>query len=177
MAAPMAAAIGRDRGSDISIGNDSQPGYLGALLGLGFAATSNASLATTLGLTFGTRFNRIFGLGFYGSYYGQNASGPYLGLPTGTDTSAFVAMGQGILYMENFHVGAELGAGVRTWQGVASSLSNGTSTITPLFGLTGGYDFRLSRNLSIGLEGHYLIPLKNTEVDLIQLFANVKLWL
>lgn len=166
------------RADDDSIkGADARPSYLGAMLGFNSADASSVNAATSLGATVGTKINSLIGLGLFGSYSGTKTSGPYLGLPSETDFSITVLTVQGNAYLGGFHAGAELGSMIRSWSGIRSTVTGGTSDTSMLIGINTGYDYKVSRALSVGAEIHYFIPFGSNQSKLIQGFAGVKIWI
>ena len=171
--------LGADKDSDVISGTDTLPGYLGVLAGGNIPSDSNAGATAAIGVTLGSRLGSLFGVGLFASYYGQTSTGPYLGLPPSTAMSVILATAQGNLHFGGFHFGAEVGAAIRSWSGVVSTLVGGTATssTTLLIGIDAGYDYKISRNLSLGVEGHYFFPGAATEANASQVFAVLKLWL
>ena len=156
---------------------DSQPGYLGVLLGLNSTSEGSVKNSAVVGATIGTRLGPHLGVGIFGSYYGQTHSGPYLGLPADTATSSALLTAQVNYFLDGFHIGGEVGAAFRFWSGAASAFTDGSSTVTLIFGPHVGYDYKISRNLSFGAELHVLFPSQRTEATVLQGFGVVKLWL
>ena len=165
--------------NDVISGTDTLPGYIGAMVGGNIPADSGVGPTAAIAVTLGSRLGNSFGVGLFASYYGQTSTGPYLGLPASTAMSVILATAQGNVFLGGLHFGAEVGAAIRSWSGVASTLVGGTATssTTLLIGIDAGYDYKISRNLSLGVEGHYFFPGAATEANGSQVFAVLKIWL
>lgn len=176
---PLSNALGAAEQSDTISGRDTLPGYVGVMVGANVPASANVGPTASAAVTLGTRVGDFFGLGLFGSYYGETNTGPYLGIPSSVAMSVTLLTGQANVFLSAFHFGAEIGAAIRSWSGVAATLVGGTSTssTTLIVGLNAGYDHHLSRNLSLGVEGHYFLPGAATEANTTQVFAVLKLWL
>lgn len=163
--------------SDIIYGNDGLPGYVGALLGGNFPSASNVNATPSVGLTAGTRIGNTLGLGLLGSFYPQENTGGFLGLATNTSMSVVVIAAQGNIYLSGLHFGPEIGAAMRFLSNALTTPNTGNTTTTPLVGVQLGYDYKLSRSISLGIDAHYFIPTASTEVNFLQAFAVAKIWL
>ncbi|MBI2712539.1 MAG: hypothetical protein HYX41_06785 [Bdellovibrio sp.] len=174
-----AATAAVKEADDTISGVDTLPGWIGAMVGANIPATSGVSPTATAAVTLGSRLGSVFGVGIFGSYYGESSTGPYLGLPSSTAMSVVLLTAQASLFFGGLHFGAETGAAIRSWSGVASTLVGGTasSSTTLIIGIHGGYDYKLSRNLSLGVDGHYFFPGAATEANTAQVLGVVKVWL
>lgn len=165
--------------SDIISGTDTLPGYLGVLVGANVPTGAGVGPTASVAVTLGSRVGSFFGVGIFGSYFGQSSTGPYLGIPSSTEMSVALVTAQGNFFLGALHLGAEVGASIRSWSGAASTLVGGTATssTTLIVGINAGYDHKISRNLSLGIEAHTFFPGAATEANTSQVFAVVKVWL
>ena len=156
--------------------------YVGALLGGTKSANSDgtiseSSISPTIGLTAGIKLSPGFGIGFLGSRYGTTSSSNVLGLPVGTNSNTTLLLGQGNFILGGFHVGVDIGASTNSWDGTISSLNDGTSNTSLVYGPQGGIDFKLDKTISLGGEMHYLFSTAKNVVSNIQSLAVLKIWL
>ena len=155
--------------------------YLGGLVGANFANNdSNSSTNTNFGITAGAKLDPSgnVGLGFYGTYVGQNNSGSAFGLPVGTSTRTYNLCGEMNVFASVFHFGGDAGAGINTWDANAGNSSVGTSKTAFIYGPEAGFDIPLgSSSLSIGGEVHYLFSNADGAPNNLQALGALKVWL
>ncbi len=138
---------------------------------------SESNISPTVGLTVGIKLSPRFGIGVLGSRYGMTSSSTILGLPVGTASNTTLLLGQANFILGGFHLGAELGPSINSWDGTISSLNTGTSSSSLVYGPQGGIDFRLDKTISLGGELHYLLSTAKNVVNNIQALAVLKIWL
>ncbi len=158
-------------------GVDSNPGYLGALVGINSSLTPGASNATAIGVTLGYKTLPMWGVGIFASYFGQTTTSTFLGLPSNTAMSVITTAAQLNYFIRGLHLGIEAGISIRTWSGALSSLLSGNATTNFVPGFNFGYDYYISRNLTIGAEAHIFLPTTSSEAGSIQAFGVLKVWL
>ena len=156
--------------------------YVGALIGGTKSANSDgtiseSTISPTVGVTAGIKLSPRFGIGFLGSRYGMTSSSNILGLPAGTNSNTTLLLGQANFILGGFHVGVDLGPSTNSWDGTISSLNDGTSNTSFVYGPQGGIDFKLDKTISLGGEVHYLFSTAKNVVSNIQGLAVLKIWL
>lgn len=153
-------------------------GYVGFVGGASSLNNNNADVRAkpSVGVTLGAKMDEHVGIGFFGNYFGQTASGGTLGLPDGTDTDIFVTTGQLNLWFNNLHVGGEAGAQFNTWTGTSTAAA-GNSTTDFVYGPEAGYDYKVSKVVSLGAELHYLFNNTASSRDNMQALAALKFWM
>jgi hypothetical protein len=153
--------------------------YVGALAGANLPnGNSGSNVSPTFGATVGAKLAPNFGIGGFGTYYGQSNSGSFLGLPTGTSTSTFNLAGEANFFAEGFHVGGDIGAAFTSWSGNVGSASLGTSNNSLIYGPEAGFDFPLGAGgLSLGAEAHYLFNNASNSQNNLLLLGALKIWL
>lgn len=158
--------------SDVS----SERGYLGALLGGAMPTATNANTNGAAGGTVGVKLSNDVGLGVMGLWYGESSEQSFLGLPVGTQSSTFFLGLQANLFLGGFHIGGEVGPAISSWEGNVSSIHAGTSETSLAYGPHAGFDFRLSKAVSLGAEAHYLFTEAEGGNDSVQALAALKIW-
>lgn len=154
-------------------------GYAGLLVG-GNTTTNESknNITPTIGLTLGAKMTPSFGIGLFGNYYERNRSSSILSLPVGTSTKTFVVTGQGNFFIGGFHFGGEAGFARSSWEASIGSLQTGGAGSTIfVYGPEAGFDLKLAKTLSIGVEGHYLFSRANSGVSALLAFAGIKVWM
>lgn len=152
-------------------------GYVGVLGGANSATGATVKTQGSVGLTVGVKPDPNLGLALFGSYFNQDASTGFLGLPDGTSTNIFITTAQGNLWMNSFHVGAEAGAQFNSWTNADSAFQNGTSQTDFVYGPEAGYDYKVSKEVSLGAEVHYLINNSAASRNNMQALAALKFWM
>ena len=151
-------------------------GYLGLALGANTTIGSNENASPTYALVFGANISPEFGIGFFGSHYGQSSSGSLFGLPTGTTTSTLILAIQANYFFNGAHLGGEIGTAISSWSGHISTVNAGDSASAVIFGPQAGYDFLVGQSISLGIEGHYLFTSAKDGVTNAQILGSVKFW-
>lgn len=159
-----------------------QAAYAGIMIGGNFSTASDgtisdSSMTPTIALTFGTKMPSNFGFGLYGSYFGRTSSGSFLGLPSGTSTGTTMLLGQGNYYVAGLHLGLEAGVAVSSWSAGISSVTSSNSNTSMVYGPNAGYDLKIDKTISLGVEVHYLFSTAQNSVNNAQTLANFKIWL
>jgi hypothetical protein len=168
-------------GDDAASGAD-QTAYAGIMIGGNISTASNgtitdSSMTPTIALTLGMKMPTNFGFGLFGSYFGRTSSGSFLGLPTGTNTGTTMLLGQGNYYLLGAHLGLEAGVAISSWSGTISSVTSGSSTTSLVYGPNVGYDLKIDKTISLGVEVHYLFSTAQNSVNNVQTLASFKIWL
>ena len=153
--------------------------YLGGLVGANFVNNdSNASANTNFGVTAGAKLSPQFGMGFYGTYYGQSESASIFGLPAGTATRTYNLAGELNIFASVFHFGGDAGAGISTWEANVGSVNQSNSNTAFIYGPEAGFDIPLgSSALSLGGEAHYLFTNATDGRNNLQVLGALKVWL
>jgi len=156
--------------------------YVGVLAGtnLGNVGYSNSTTKAdlNLGLNAGAKVIPELGLGFYGTYFGQNNSGSVLGINTERATRTWYLAAEINLFASIFHVGADLGLGINTRSSEFGSISSSSSNTAFIYGPEAGFDIPLGKTqVSLGGEVHYILTTEDEGRNNLQLFGSVKVWL
>jgi hypothetical protein len=154
------------------------PLYVGALIGANLPnGNSGSSVSPTFGATVGAKIAPSFGIGAFGTYYGQSNSGSFLGLPTGTSTRTFNVAGEANFFASGFHIGGDIGAAFTSATGNIASASVSSSDNALIYGPEAGFDFPLAPGLTLGGEAHYLFNNSNNSQNNLLLLGALKIWL
>ena len=166
-----------DSDADAIYGKDSLPGTIGLHLGVNQPSTNGTLAALAVGISASGRVLPHLSVGVFAGYSGERTTPTFLTLPDGTQMSLIHLLAQLHFNVGGLHAGIEGGAALRSWGGAVSTLNGGTSSTSVVYGPQGGYDFRISKNFSIGAELHYLIATANPEVNRLLAFVNLKVHL
>jgi hypothetical protein len=88
-----------------------------------------------------------------------------------------LVLGQLNFFAQGLHIGGEVGPAFSTWSGNISTISAGSSSTALNYGPEVGYDFPLSRRVSLGAEAHYLLTNADGGVNSFQFLGALKVWL
>lgn len=170
----------RERSERLASGDQNL--YIGGLVGATKSANSDGIIlgsetSPTFGLTAGIKLSPSFEIAFLATRYRTRSTSTDLGLPIGTDSNTTLLLGQGSFLMGGFHLGVEIGSSINSWDGKISSLNDGTSSTSTVYGPQGGIDFRLDKTLTLGGEVHYLFSTAKNVVSNVQALAVLKIWL
>ena len=166
--------------------DQSDPGtqnfYVGALIGGNRNSNSDGAISDTttnpaIGVTAGIRVSPRFGVGFFGSRYGQTSSGIFLGLPAGTSTTTTMLLAQGNYFSKAIHLGVEAGATTSSWDRIVASRHDGSSSTSMVYGPHGGIDLKLDKAITLGGEFHYLFSTAHNVASNAQALAALKIWI
>lgn len=168
--------------STVAYASDDKNGYVGALLGTSLAnnGESNSSMtaSSNFGLEVGAKLIPQLGIGFFGSYFGQNNSASIFGLPAGTSTKTYLLAAEGNFFSSVFHAGVDLGVGINTWAGNVGSASASSSDTSFIYGPEAGFDIPLGQStVSLGGEVHYLLTSADEGQNNLQILGALKVWL
>jgi hypothetical protein len=156
------------------------PGFYAGVLGGANIPNgdSDSSVSPTIGATLGAKLAPQFGIGAFGTYYGQSNSGRFLGFSAGTSTRTFNVAGEASFFASYFHLGADVGAAFTSASGNIGSASVGTSSNTLIYGPQAGFDIPIAATgLSIGAEAHYLFNHEDNSNNNLPVLGAVKIWL
>lgn len=155
--------------------------YVGALIGSNVPAGDFGSdNSPNFGITAGAKVAPALGVGFYGTYYGQENSGSVFGLTTATSSGTLVLAGEINAFFSVFHAGANLGVSTVSWSASAGNASVGQSNTSMVYGPEAGFDIPLgpsASHVSVGGEVHYLMTSASEGQSNLQALAALKVWL
>ena len=122
-------------------------GYIGGMLGGNLPnGDSGSSSSPLFGLAAGIRPTPEFGVGFFGTYYGQTHSGSIFGLKAGTETHTTNLCGELNFFSSIFHVGGDFGVALNSWSAEAGNASIGTSKSVFILGPEAGVAVPLGKS-------------------------------
>lgn len=162
--------------------------YMGVLVGIASPTYTGAQIQPTLGLVWGRRFNKIFGVALYLSHSSQTVSSTQNGeLTSGLSLYGVEANYYSQGDLEGLSMGWKLGLASLGQSGtfiVVNAASHVGGADTGATGLsTGprlGFDYRLMPQMSVGAAGDLLIQPGNNSVGtylVIQMLGIIKYWL
>ncbi|MEO5969753.1 MAG: hypothetical protein ABIQ95_07470, partial [Bdellovibrionia bacterium] len=93
------------------------------------------------------------------------------------NTGTTMLLGQGNYYFMGAHFGLEAGVALSSWAGEISTLTAAGSNTSLVYGPVAGYDLKIDKTISLGLEVHYLFSTAQNAVNNVQTLASFKIWL
>ena len=154
-------------------------GYVGGMLGANLPnGDSGSSSSPLFGIMAGAKLNPAFGLGVFGTYYGQSNSGSIFGLKAGTETHTWNLCGEANFFASIFRVGADVGSSINTWSAGAGNASIGSSKSFLIYGPEAGLELPLGNSgVSVGGSAHYLFNSADNSQNNLLMMVDLSVWL